>query len=92
MVQNHFNEEVVRQYQQEERAVIARRMQSERHRLKDLRDALIREELSTPEKIKQLGEELAEHYKDLAFSRCTTMGCLLERSLKRVLVATNLKL
>ena len=91
MVQNHFNEEVVRQYQQEERAVIARRMQSERHRLKDLRDALIKEKISTPDKIKQLGEELAEHYQDLGFTRCSTMGELIERSLKRVLIATNLK-
>jgi len=91
MAKNHFNEEVVRQYQQEERAVIARRMQSERHRLRDLRDALIKEELSTSEKIRQLGEELAEYYEDRVFSRCATMGELLERSLKRVLIATHLK-
>ncbi len=91
MAKNHFNEEVIRQYQQEERAVIARRMQSERHRLRDLRDALIKEELSTAEKIRQLGEELAEHYEDRVFSRCATMGELIERSLKRVLVATHLK-
>jgi len=91
MVQNLFNSEVVRQYQLEERAVIARRIRSERHRLKDLRDAMSMEALSTTDKIKQLGEELAQHYDDPVFSRCKTMGEVLERSLKRVLITTKFK-
>jgi hypothetical protein len=91
MAQQHFNKEVVEQYQQEERSVLARRMKAERHRLKDLRDVLVKEEISTPEKIKQLGNELAEHYDDPVFARCTSMGQIIDRSLKRVLIATRIK-
>jgi hypothetical protein len=91
MVQEHFNQQVVLQYQQEERAVIARRIKAERHRLKDLRDCMIKEEMSTEEKIRQLGNELADHYQDSVFSKCNTMGEIIDRSLKRVLVATHFR-
>jgi len=89
IVQKYLNREVVKQYQQEERAVIARRIKAERHRLRDLRDILVKEEVSTPEKIKQLGHELAEHYQDAVFAKCTSMGQIIDRSLKQVLIATN---
>ena len=91
MVQQHFNEEVVKQYQQEERAVIARRLKAERHRLRDLRDVLWREEDSTPGKIPRLGGEQAGHYPDPAFNQSPRMGQIIDRSLKRVLVATNFR-
>jgi hypothetical protein len=91
MAQQYFNQQVVLQYQQEERAVIARRIKAERHRLKDLRDSMSREEMSTPEKIRQLGSELADHYQDAIFAKCLTMGEIIDRSLKRVLVATHFR-
>lgn len=91
MVQQHLNYEVVEQYRQEERSVIARRIKAERHRLKNLRDVLVQEEVSTPEKIKQLGEELSVYYGDPVFSRCSSMGEIIDRSLKRVLVTTHIK-
>jgi hypothetical protein len=47
--------------------------------------------MSTPEKIQQLGAELAEHYQDAIFTKCRTMGEIIERSLKRVLVATHFR-
>ena len=77
--------------QQEERAVIARRIKAERHRIKDLRDSMVREEMSTPDKIRQLGLELAEHYQDSVFAKSQTMGEIIDRSLKRVLVATHFR-
>jgi hypothetical protein len=92
MVQQLFNREVVEQYRQEERAVIARRIRAERHRLRDLRDVLVHEEVSPPEKVRQLAQELAQHYNDPLFEKCTSMGQIIDRSLKRVLVATNIKL
>jgi hypothetical protein len=91
MAKQYFNQQVVLQYQQEERAVIARRIKAERHRLKDLRDSMVREEMSTPEKIQQLGAELAAHYEDAIFTKCRTMGEIIDRSLKRVLVATHFR-
>ncbi len=37
----HLNAEVVKQYQQEERALMARRIKAQRHRIKDLRDVIM---------------------------------------------------
>jgi hypothetical protein len=91
MVQKLFNKEVVKQYQQEERSLIARRMRAERHRIKSLRDVLVKEDLSTPEKIYQLGHELADHYEDNIFAKCDSMGHIIDRSLKRVLLTTHNK-
>lgn len=91
MALTHFNKDVMQQYQQEERALIARRIKEERYRLTDLRDVLVKDEISTAEKIKQLGNELADHYEDPVFSRCSSMGELIDRSLKRVLITTHVK-
>jgi hypothetical protein len=91
MALKHFNKDVMMQYQQEERALIARRIKEERYRLTDLRDVLVKDEISTQEKIKQLGFELAAHYEDSVFEKCTSMGELIDRSLKRVLVTTHVK-
>ncbi|WP_341842661.1 hypothetical protein [Chitinophaga caseinilytica] len=88
LAMKHLNAEVVKQYQQEERSLIARRMKVQRHRIKDLRDVIMTDRVSFPGKIKQLGEELAEHYRDQVFARCTTMGEIIERSLKRLLVGS----
>ena len=87
LVQKHLNKEVIQQYQQEERAVLARRLKAERHRLKDLRDVLLKEQVSTTEKTKQLAHELAEHYNDPIFAKCTSMGQIIDRSLKKALVS-----
>ncbi|SFW81007.1 hypothetical protein [Chitinophaga sancti] len=82
----HLNAEVVKQYQQEERSLIARRIKAHRHRIKDLRDVIMTDKVSFPEKITQLGVELAQYYDDPVFARCKTMGEIIERSLKRLLV------
>lgn len=86
LAMKHLNAEVVKQYQQEERSLIARRIKAQRHRIKDLRDVIMTDRVSSPEKISQLGHELALYYDDSVFSRCKTMGEIIERSLKRLLV------
>lgn len=91
MALTHFNKDVMQQYQQEERALIARRIREHRHRLRDLREALRKDDISTPDNIQQLGAELAAHYNDPLFARCTHMSDIIDRSLKRVLVSTHVK-
>lgn len=81
----HFNEKVMLQYQQEERAALLARMRSERTRLAFLREAMRTEVLSTPEKIAQLADELCAYYDDQRFCKATSMAELLEGSLKRLL-------
>ncbi len=89
LAMKHLNAEVVKQYQQEERSLIARRIKVQRHRIKDLRDVISdRSCILSREKVKQLGEELAQHYNDAVFARCSTMGEIIERSLKRLLVGS----
>lgn len=56
----HLNERTVLQYQQEERSSIVHRVRSERHRIKDLRDASQMQQLSSPENIKMLREGYAK--------------------------------
>jgi hypothetical protein len=73
-VTKHFNPDVIQQYQAEERSVVIRRIRSQRHRMKDLRDSLLEDSLSTPEKTTQLAIELAEHHDDTRFLQCKTMA------------------
>jgi hypothetical protein len=74
LVSKHFNPDVIQQYQAEERSVVIRRIRSQRHRMKDLRDSLLEDSLSTPEKTTQLATELAEYHGDERFLQCKTMA------------------
>ncbi|RIJ42873.1 hypothetical protein [Pontibacter oryzae] len=78
--------DVVKQYQNEERTLIFRRLKSARYRLKDLIDCMRTDEISTPEKITQLKQELAEHHQANEFLKCQNMGDLVRLNLKTMLV------
>jgi len=80
----HFNPQVMVQYQQEERAAIVQRMRSERHRLAELRDVLQMDEVSPKEKIASLKQELASHYEDPRYDACSTSAEIMELNLKRL--------
>lgn len=86
MVLEHFNKDVISQYQTEERSLIIRRMRAQRSRLKDIKDVLLEEELSTPEKITQLRKELAEYHEDERMLSCDTMVKILEMHMKLFLL------
>lgn len=77
--------ESIRQYQYEERALMANRIQGSYHQVKALLDVMCHETLSTPEKIAQLRQELAQHYQNSAFENCETMGEIVKMSLKNLL-------
>jgi hypothetical protein len=87
LVTRYFNREVIMQYQMEERSLVIRRVKAQRHRLKDLKDAILTDELSTPEKIKQLREELSEFHKNDKFLRCETMGQVVEAHMHALILA-----
>ncbi len=76
--------EATRQYQNEERAAMRYRVQSERHQLTRLLEAIAHDVLAPPAHVAQLREELAEHYDDAYFLTCTSMGTLLAHSLNRL--------
>ena len=77
--------ETVKQYQQEERTLIAKRLISARYRLKDLIDTMRKDKISKPEKLVQLKNELGEHHNSKAFEKCKCMGDILREHLKFVL-------
>jgi hypothetical protein len=73
--------ETIRQYQKEERTLIARRSISSHFRLNQLIDVMERDTISSNEKVKQLGKELSIHYKNETFMSCHSMGGIVKTSL-----------
>jgi hypothetical protein len=77
--------ETVKQYQKEERSMIASRLKSSKYRVKELGDAVKNDEISTNENIEKLKNELAEHYNHKEFLRCKNMGAIVRMSLRILL-------
>ena len=89
LVQRHLNAEVIEQYRQEERAQLFKRIKAQRHRLRDLKESVDRDELAPPEKIRQLTQELAQYFGNEKFLHCHSMAEVLRIQL-RELVVTHL--
>ncbi len=70
----NMTQQTVRQYQLEERSLIANRAKSAKEQLQELFDIMVKDKISFPEKIRQLRTELAEHHKNDIFLKCKTMG------------------
>ncbi|MCB0546045.1 MAG: hypothetical protein KDD19_00565, partial [Phaeodactylibacter sp.] len=70
----HMRQETVKQYQLEERSLIAARVKTSGVQFTGLMEVMVQDELSTEEKIGQLKEELAYHHKNSLFHKCKTMG------------------
>ncbi|HEX5656476.1 MAG TPA: hypothetical protein VFX59_04740 [Polyangiales bacterium] len=79
-----MSRETVRQYQIEERSLIRRRVKSAYDRLDDILSVMARDEIAPKENVKQLGQELSEHYGSSAFSSCESMGELVVEQLSRL--------
>jgi len=81
----HLDPESIAQYQAEERTLIAFRMAAKRYRVMDLLNIMTRDNISTPEKRKQLKEEMAAHFQEDQFLKCRTMGELVKQVLRHTL-------
>lgn len=81
----HLNTNTVKQYQSEERSLIARRIRTSKYRVNQLLEVMKKDNLSTPEKIKTLKEDLSKHYKIQSFIDCKSMGDLMEKNLQLLL-------
>ncbi len=79
-----LNEETTQQYQQEERSLIAKRMKRASHRTARLLDAMCSDTISLPDKVETLKKELAIHYDEPQFLKCTNMGEIMRISLNLV--------
>lgn len=81
-----LNRDSIEQYQTEERTLMAFRLTSARYRIKEVLDIMMKDIISTPEKVNELKNELSKLYNgNLNFSRCSSMGQLVKETLKQVL-------
>jgi hypothetical protein len=78
----YMTPESVRQYQIEERTLIAHRYLSEKRRLDDLMLAMRTSKISPVQNLNQLKKELAHHYKNNTFLKAENMGAILHESLR----------
>ena len=69
-----INRDTALQYQQEERALIKRRLNFTKNRIGHLENCMRGDQISSTEKTDQLKKELAEMHQDPRFLKCKTMG------------------
>lgn len=82
---DRLNYQTMRQYQDEERALMARRCQAAHQRLDDLWEIMGREELAPEEHVMELRDGLNLYHETTAFSTCETMGQIVRRNLEQSL-------
>jgi hypothetical protein len=78
----HMKPQTVKQYQLEERSLIAARARVEWDRLSELLAIMRTDEISDPEKVGTLRTELATHHENTAFLGCLTMGEIIHTNIK----------
>jgi len=88
LVKQHINQEVIKQYQSEERTLIARRIIASIAQLKALLSVMEQDEIAPPEKTDQLIAELSKHY-EIDFSECKSMGEVLRKCLNLLISNTG---
>ncbi|MEO1437765.1 MAG: hypothetical protein AAFV80_19655, partial [Bacteroidota bacterium] len=78
----HMSPETVRQYQYEERSLIANRIKVVQDRMDHFFRIMSMEPLSREDKIQQLKIELNDHHRTASFSQCSTMGHVVYNNIK----------
>lgn len=86
----HMGIETVRQYQMEERSLVAARVKSSINRLRRLFDVMNKDIISTEDKVVKLRKDLGQHHKTKAFANCRSMGEIVETNI-RLLLAKDFK-
>jgi hypothetical protein len=78
----HMEPETVKQYQLEERSLIAARAKVEWSRLNELLAIMRNDQLSDDDRVVNLRTELAAHHENEVFLRCQTMGDVIDTNIK----------
>ncbi len=81
----YITPESMRQYQREERALIATRLKSSHNEIEDILHTMEDDPIAPAENVESLKNELAKHYKNQKFHQCKSMGEILRLSLELVL-------
>ena len=85
LVMTYMNLNTVKQYRLEERNKIATRIRSTKYKIQDLMETMCEDQLSSPQKVKQLAQELYFHYHDKSFLTAKSMGELVQKSIRLLL-------
>jgi hypothetical protein len=80
----YITPESMRQYQREERALIATRVKSSHKELEDILQTMEKDQMAPNTHVDQLKEELSKHYQNKEFLKCKSMGEILRKSLSLV--------
>jgi hypothetical protein len=81
----YLSTESIRQYQAEERALMAKRISLSLYQYKKLLKVMENDSITQPEKGLQLANELAKFHRNDVFLKCKTMGCLVRENLNLML-------
>lgn len=81
MVSEKILPQSIKQYQIEERSIIAKRMISYNDRVDELLECMLSDTLSTDENVKQLRKEIYDFTKDVKFKKCNCMGAIVKTAL-----------
>jgi len=85
MTMGLLNEDSIRQYQAEERTMMAFRVAASRYRLKSLLDIMGTDEISSEGKVHQLSAELSAYTGNTIYRKCSNMGQIVKTHLKNLL-------
>ena len=76
--------ETVKQYQHEERTLMAKRLRAAPTMIKNLLKCMHNANISSPEKINQLKTEMAKQHKDDGYFKCETMSDIVAHNLNKI--------
>lgn len=82
---HHMTPETVKQYQLEERSLIATRVKASRYRVNALFTVMVKDQISTAEKVERLKSDLAYHHKTDDFLICKNMGEIVMKNIQLLL-------
>lgn len=85
LVTELLNWQTIKQYQNEERTLIAKRRRLAHKRFHALIKCMREDLLSTPDRVEQLKEELGSHHATKAFKSCRSMGDIVHRHIEVML-------
>ena len=80
----HMDLTTMKQYQEEDRSLIANRFRTGHYRIEELFRVMDIDTIAPDQKVKQLGKELSSYHKNPTFKTCTTMGQLVFEYLSQI--------
>jgi hypothetical protein len=85
MVQRAIPYPTIEQYRKEEKSLLKRRYLNDQYQIDALLKVMKKDEISFPENVKNLSQELAKYHHSPSFLQCKSMGDIVEKNIKLML-------